>query len=375
VWRGVILVLCGCGRLQFDPTAGGANPGGDSDGSTGSTADAFVRGDIAFANNIAFITDDVIMLGALGSLAGADAACQSAADAEGLAGTYVAWMSTTSENAIDRLASSRGWVRADGVPFVDLPGDITAGKILSPLVVLANGTVIPTSQSRSVATGTKPSGSTGINCMDLTASTGLFDHGTASTVTADWTWYSYSWGMCDAATRLYCLGTGSTTPLAIPDVAARVAFLSTPWQPGTGLAGADAVCQADAAAAQLANASSYRALLATTSASAASRFTDGLPWKRVDGMLVADTALDLFAGNYRTPLSVFADGTYSTATGSGATVWLGAPKPDAVGTLTCQDWSVSNNGNTGQVVNTVHVDPTSGMQGCAAMNRVWCLEP
>lgn len=63
--------------------------------------------------NIVFVTS-VTYNGNLGGFAGADQKCQTLATATGLPqNTDKAWLSTFSENAIDRLGSARGWVPVD----------------------------------------------------------------------------------------------------------------------------------------------------------------------------------------------------------------------------------------------------------------------
>src|SRR5262245_12432676 len=95
------------------------------------------RPDIVVTSNVAFVTTRTLNPSTFGGLAGADAICQATADQAGLPGTYIAWLSTTTTNAVDRLAGSRGWVRTDGVPFADTPADIAAGRIFAPLSLLA----------------------------------------------------------------------------------------------------------------------------------------------------------------------------------------------------------------------------------------------
>ena len=49
---------------------------------------------------------------------GADAKCQLAADSQLLGGTFKAWISTTSGNAIDRIADVGPWVLVDNATKV-----------------------------------------------------------------------------------------------------------------------------------------------------------------------------------------------------------------------------------------------------------------
>src|SRR5947207_2017750 len=125
----LVLLLSACGRLGFD-----AQRVGDGDGS-GGTADGFVRGDVTITNNIAFLSQPTVVVGTLGSASAADQACGDQAIAAGLPGTYVAWISTSTSNAIDRLAGARGWVRVDGVPFADQLSELAASHLMSPLVI------------------------------------------------------------------------------------------------------------------------------------------------------------------------------------------------------------------------------------------------
>src|SRR6202023_4310935 len=62
------------------------------------------------------------------------AKCAGLATSAGLpTGTYKAWLSTSTVNAIDRLGSARGFVRVDKAPIADEISDLTSGKILNPI--------------------------------------------------------------------------------------------------------------------------------------------------------------------------------------------------------------------------------------------------
>ena len=364
----LVLVLCACGRIGFD--AGGDGIG--SSGGDGRVSDVFfARGDVVFTTNVAFVTKPDIMLGALGSLAAADDACRMEAEAASLPGTYVAWLSTSTTNAIDRISGSRGWVRADGLPFVDQVSDLAAGRLHSPLVVGADGAQIAVPAG--VATGTGAAGTVALQtCGDLNSPTTTIDAGLPHTTSSRWTVIGYSWAQCNIGQRIYCFGTGATTPLVVPSVPSRRAFISTGWSVGGGLAAADAHCAADAMSACLANPASFRALIATTSASAAARFADGLPWARIDGVLVASTAQDLLAYNWQVPLTVDATGNHLTT--PSASAWLGANTPALVGTNTCSDWTVSNNGATGTCPDYDELEPYTANCPCGSGLRLYCLE-
>jgi hypothetical protein len=95
-----LVLVAGCGD------DGGAGGGGGETSGTESSSDSTGTGDPA--GSLVFITRATFN-GALGGLSGADAACAEAASAAGLSGTFVAWMSSSTENAIDRIEENGPW--------------------------------------------------------------------------------------------------------------------------------------------------------------------------------------------------------------------------------------------------------------------------
>ena len=74
------------------------------------------------------------------------------------------------------------------------------------------------------------------------------------------------------AAPFFCFGTDLSTPLTVTPAAGRRVFISkSTWDLSTGVVAADATCRSDATAAGLTNAGGFIALIATTTASAASR--------------------------------------------------------------------------------------------------------
>src|SRR5262245_55485496 len=123
----VVLVAVGCGRVGFSTGELGSDGRGGDDGGTGGDG---APGDGANAGaNVGFVRSGLTD-GGIGGLAQADAICAQRAIEGSLPGTYVAYLSTTTVNAIDRLAGARGWVRPDGQPFADTTADIAAGIVL-----------------------------------------------------------------------------------------------------------------------------------------------------------------------------------------------------------------------------------------------------
>ena len=98
--------------------------------------------------------------------------------------------------------------------------------------------------------------------------------------------------------------------------------------PTGGLPGADSLCESEATALP----GSYRALLATGGASAASRFSMGGAWQRVDGMEVTRDLVTFEAAIDRD-----ASGVQRTVE-----VWTGSMSPTQSNNQggTCEDWTI-----------------------------------
>jgi|GEM_PF-1344200 len=155
--------------------------------------------------------------GANVSPAAADAVCANQALAAGLQGTYVAWVSSNAESAINRVSGGGPWRTYD--PDLNLwtrlvasnPSDLTDGSLLAPINATAFGT--PASDSCDVWTGTSPTGTTpppfgpfGGNCQDWTtadqAATGLAGDCHAT----DISWTAAGPLPCSSTLNVYCFG-------------------------------------------------------------------------------------------------------------------------------------------------------------------------
>jgi len=365
VWRSLLLLLVGCGRLHFG--SGGASDGGDDPTGDGRSSDGRPP---ALVNNPVFVVQ-VTDIGALG-LAGADAACQAAADNAPLPGVYRAWLSTNTVNAVDRLAGARGWVRPDGTPFADTVTDIVTGKALSPITVEANGAFSPLSY---VASGTLGNGTTsGQTCNDWTSTTGQSSGGTTTATSTYFTDNQVTGGACGGTAGIYCFGIDRNEPMVITPATGRIAFVSTPWAPGGGLSDADAHCQADAASHGLTE-TFVAALAGTASSDPKQRLnTAGMPWVRLDGIPLAATAVDTFASasSRIAPLNLDIDRMYIGAD----LVWTGFR------TLTptsCNDWIQTGGGQTGAATNGAYelLFDLFGLGApipCNTAQRLYCFE-
>lgn len=372
----VLLGACGaCGRFRFEPV--GKDGAGDS--GLGDAPVPFVDGAVPGVDlNVVFVTAADVVPGSLGGLAGADARCQADADAAGLGGTYVAWLSTSTTNAIDRLGGARGWVRPDGVMFADTSADIVARRVLSPASQLADGTDLSFDAMHSVVTGTDFSGviSSSGTCGDWSRTDATSSPGFLNSTTR-WTIEELFPGavMCTDPIRLYCFGTTYSVPVIAPPITGRRAFLSiTDAMPGSSISAFDAVCQTDADTYSLGG--MWRAFVATSTASAASRFSSAAGrWQRLDGIPLAPTAVDLLTTGLRVPLNLGPDGIYRNA--AAGTAWTGADTVTVVGGLTCGDWMITNASSSARLGGYVYGGSRSfnfASIRCDSNLPLYCLE-
>ena len=322
----LIVIYCAC--FSMPPRPGASNV----DASNTFVPDA--SGSATGSANIAFVTSTTVT-GAIGR-SGADALCSTLAGSAQLPGTFVAWLSTSSASAVDRLGTAQGWVRPDHQPFANQISDLTAGKILFPLVLDERGSA-HYGESEFVLTGTLADGELGSaasNCNDF--SDGGSDahawYGLPPTSTVNWT-YTFN-GPCTDPAHLYCFGTDyeASVSLPTPGVGARYAFVTDPgFTPGGGLGSADGYCDSQKQGLP----GLYVALLATSTESAASRASG--TFVRPDGVVLGALDDQLVA-----TINVTADGRYLTGS-----VWTGAANPTtpltSPGTVasTCDNWTAS----------------------------------
>ena len=305
-----------------------------------------------------------------------DDACNRSAHAAGLPGTYVAWLSTSKQAAVDRIGSARGFIRVDGRPFADTlaPG----APIYYPVALDEFGGARGSSYPEWAMTGSDELGqlTAGYNCSDWTVDGGsglrLGDPMGGAGV-----WSGSAWSGCGSSWLLYCIGTAIQRPLQRDKAVGRLAFVSSDsFAPGGGLAAADFICSSEARAGGLSG--SFKALLAVNNASPASRFDlRGAPWVRLDGVAIVDTAADLGTGNLLAPVEMSASGAYDF---SGKWAWLGAVTPGVPGTAdsTCASWTSNSPAGYGRFGAPTSISPGMGLgtfsTTCDWTYRLYCLQ-
>jgi hypothetical protein len=330
------------------------------------------------AFNVVFVTS-MAFDGNLGGLAGADADCQSLANAAGLSGTFVAWLSTSTVNANTRLGTARGFVRPDGQPFADTVSDIIMGHILNPVIIDETGANVGFAN---VWTATASDGTVipGFACEDWTDSTSSNQGDLGFTSGGPFTWTeAFSGIACDNTFQhLFCFSTSIVNPLTTSPASGRIAFVTeNNFDTTSGIAGADAQCASEASSAGLAG--TFMALLSTSNASAASRFnlaSGSTPYVRPDGIQIGDAPAIASGNALSSGIWQHADGTYDSVN-----VWTGSSTPNVAGTLatTCNDWSSNASTATAIPGESSRTDAAwwnkSVTFECTGGASIYCLQP
>jgi hypothetical protein len=144
--------------------------------------------------------------GNLRGLAGADRKCQRRAEAAGLSGTWTAWLSDGTENAIDRIPDGQ-YQLINGTQVADDKADLTDGFLNAAINLDEFG-----NQRTGFAwTGTQDDGTgTGNNCNDWTDSSTESggDRGATDVRNSEWTLLNADPAQCSERYRLYCFGEG-----------------------------------------------------------------------------------------------------------------------------------------------------------------------
>jgi len=373
--------------LTATPTGGSTFAGWSGGGCTGTgSCNITITGattitatfDAAAAPNIVFVTSTT-HTGNLGGLSGADAICAARAQAAGLSGNFVAYLSTSTVDAISRLGTAEGWVRPDGKPVFDTTADLLDGRIFYPPRLDELGTDVGQvlAFTATYVDGKLFPGDSA--CGNWTGTSGTTTIGYSSG--GSYTFFDFGSVGCSAEEHFYCFQIDRKSKVTPPQATGRYAFVTQGFfTPGGGLAAADAMCANEAAAAGLAG--TYLAAVATTTASAASRFNAAAaPWVRTDGPALAPTASGLFNLAF---LDV-ADNVNAAGDTSYANygVWNGATSWTSVGTAasTCNNWtsnlstSTGSGGRTGDTKSSILFGAFDPADPCdATYIKLLCLQ-
>jgi hypothetical protein len=314
--------------------------------------------------NIAFVSSTT-MNADFGSVANADARCQQLAQNAELPGRYIAWLyDSNGVNPIGRLAGSRGWVRPDGAVVADAVEDLSVKGPRHPLRLNEWGADIVGARfdiealiiawtGATERAGGRTARGTGVSsrdrtCNDWTTTDLTVRAGVGcGSCTLD-SFSTLSLSDCGYKAHLYCFGVGNQAEATQRPVQGRLAFiLGQRWVAMGGLRGADGACNREAEL--YGRGGSFRALLATTTSSAASRFNPNGPrWVRADGtpLTARGDSLHTSSVPFEVPPNVMVQGSSTNRV-----YWLGATslrEPGQPG-QTCSDWTSFSNSLRGLV--------------------------
>jgi len=251
--------------------------------------------------------------------------------------TFVAWLSDANTDAYCRVFGLTGkksnscgqnslplgagpWLRTDNVPFAGHIEDATAlNAIYAPLSVDEFGN--PIALPGKTFTATNPLGvldtllDPNPHCGNWTSEdpNKLVSYGSVAHSSGGWTQTEGAQG-CNEPQRLMCLQKNSGDPLSgHSQFDRREAFITSANVTGNlgGIAGADALCQNLATAADLYRPDSFKALLATSPMNTITeRFQFDGPWYRRDGLLFAHNKAELVSEKVMLPLNLTETGQY-----------------------------------------------------------------
>ncbi len=245
--------------------------------------------------NLAFVTSEQFIPGALGGARMGDALCNRAAGRAGLPGNYVAWLSEVNWTAGERLAGARGWVRVDGRAFTggfELSDEVFYSLRLTELGTdIRRATVTTGSESLGHAWPVPPN-----TCGDYTDVNDVVASGYSDQGWFGWSNAAGSSRPCAVPAHLYCFQKNHNADLLVspPPGAKRVfaADLDPGFQDFTGMTApqiADIVCQHTRAGVPLDG--MFAPWIADVGVTALERSQLGVgTWARADGAVVVEAA-------------------------------------------------------------------------------------
>lgn len=151
-------------------------------------------------HDLVFVTSSVATGGSFGSLAGADAVCNTRAAAANLEGMYVAWLSSSTANAANRIGDGP-FIRIDGAVVATDLADLVDDTLTNPI----SKTELGATSTVDVWTGTSSGGTVdggGNHCGDWADDGASGMTGDSSVTNASWTQSGAR--ACGESQALYC---------------------------------------------------------------------------------------------------------------------------------------------------------------------------
>jgi hypothetical protein len=156
----------------------------------------------AVAAQLVFVSSDV-HTGKLGGLAGGDAICNGLAQAAGLPGMWVAWLSNAGINAGDRISGNGPFVRIDRVQIAADRSALLSGTLEAPIEITETGALDGIAED--VWTGTDANGNrSGFTCQGWNTDSSMVT-GTAGQLDfSDTSWTAGGQNPCSNSQHIYC---------------------------------------------------------------------------------------------------------------------------------------------------------------------------
>lgn len=194
---------CGDGFVQ----AGEECDDGNNNSNDGCSADCKSEGKLIFVSSLMYD-------GNLGGLAGADSKCQTLAQAAGLSGTFMAWISNNQGSPSTRFTkSNQPYRRVDGVVVANNYNDLVDGSLAAPINKTEKNGAPPVGNTSCAgggfqtvwsATNTNGAWNNAVACNHWTSTAGGSYWGRADTQDGSWTSWC-SGGLCSWLSPIYCV--------------------------------------------------------------------------------------------------------------------------------------------------------------------------
>ncbi|PIP53042.1 hypothetical protein COX08_03175 [Candidatus Beckwithbacteria bacterium CG23_combo_of_CG06-09_8_20_14_all_34_8] len=334
--------------------------------------------------------------GNLGGTSGADSKCQESANNANLGGTWKAWLTVAStiDVASTFIQSTNPYVLVDGTTIASNWRDLTDQNLSVPIDKDEFGnTVTDIMDYINVWTNTWTSGhiydtQPNLTCNNFSAaySTQTGQGGATTKANYEWTSYANRQRKCNTTARLYCFEQVSNSPIPTPtpDLVSyhRVFVTSDTFNANLGgLDGADSMCQTRASASNLGG--EWKAWLSDSKISASSRMLhSGHPYKRIDGVIIANNWDDLIDGSIQNPIQVDEKGNILNLGYFYAKVWTNTTTAGEIrdSYLSCNNWTsgsyLTGDGLGGVLMNKDSQWTEDGSDPCSVTNtnRLYCIE-
>lgn len=194
---------CGDGFVQ----AGEECDDGNNNSNDGCSADCKSEGKLIFVSSLMYD-------GNLGGLAGADSKCQTLAQAAGLSGTFMAWISNNQGSPSTRFTkSNQPYRRVDGVVVANNYNDLVDGSLAAPINKTEKNGAPPVGNTSCAgggfqtvwsATNTNGAWNNAVACNHWTSTAGGSYWGRADAQDGSWTSWC-SGGLCSWLSPIYCV--------------------------------------------------------------------------------------------------------------------------------------------------------------------------